>query len=166
MASARSNLTQARLRELLCYDPESGVFTNRVTRCGRAKAGDVAGTPGHCGYLVVTLDRVQHSCHRLAWLYIHGEHPEALIDHIDGNPANNQISNLRLASGRINSENRRGAYINSKTGLLGVSSHGHKYRASIGVAGEVRVLGYFRCPQEAHQAYIKAKRELHEGCTI
>ena len=94
---AKSNLTPERLRELLHYDPESGFFTwlPYVGKRGRINAGDRAGCEtGHKIY--IGIDGGIYRAHRLAWLYVHGEWPSLVIDHIDGNPHNNNIKNLSI----------------------------------------------------------------------
>ncbi len=68
-----TKLTQARLKELLHYDPETGVFTWRVRSCNRwPTPGRVAGTPDGKGYLMVVIDGQRYKCHRLAFLYMAG----------------------------------------------------------------------------------------------
>jgi hypothetical protein len=90
------------------------------------------------------------------------------VDHIDGNPSNNAWANLRLVDKHVNLQNQRKPHSNNMVGLLGVSVYkpNGKFKAQIMVDGRVRSLGYFLCPHEAHDAYLKAKRALHKGCTI
>jgi hypothetical protein len=97
-------LTQARLKELLRYDPETGVLTWRVKRW-RAKAGDVAGWRSGRN-IHICIEQKCYLAHRLAWLYVHGQFPERDIDHIDGDPLNNRIANLRECSQAENQQNR------------------------------------------------------------
>ena len=85
-----STLSAERLKELLHYDPDTGVFTRRVSR-GPARAGSVAGADTRDGYRKIHLDYKFYLMHRLAWLYTHGEFPTEFIDHIDGDRANNRI---------------------------------------------------------------------------
>ena len=87
-------LTAERLRQLLDYSPETGLFYWRVKR-GSVAAGTEAGTWHGNGYRKIHIDGVPHLAHRLAWLYVHGEHPTGEIDHRNGNPADNRISKLR-----------------------------------------------------------------------
>ena len=87
-------LTAERLRELLSYSPETGLFYWRVSK-GSVAAGTQAGNPGVRGYIVIRIDGVPHYAHRLAWLHVHGEHPTGEIDHRNNNRADNSISNLR-----------------------------------------------------------------------
>lgn len=161
------SITQARLKELLEYDPETGVFTNRVSRSSRAKAGATTSSSlSKQGYLRICIDWNPHLAHRLAWLYVYGSMPQGMIDHINGDRTDNRICNLREASAHLNQQNRRRANRRSKTGLLGVSVADNKFVASIHADGKTRRLGRFCSAEEAHAAYLAAKRQLHEGCTI
>lgn len=168
---AASNLSAQRARELLDYNSETGIFTWRVNvgRWGRIKAGSTTGSPDLNGHLRIQVDGRLYYAHRLAWLMQTGAWPEGDVDHIDGTPANNRWSNLRDVPHRINTENRRRAHRNKPSGLpMGVSidNRDGAFRADITVKGKARSLGRFADPQQAHQAYLKAKRELHAGCMI
>lgn len=159
-------LTQARLKELITYNPETGIMHWRVTR-GKAQAGDVAGNPSK-NRLQLTVDGIPTLVHRFIWLYVYGKWPDGVIDHIDGNGHNNRLSNLRDVPQAINTQNNRKARSNSKSGFLGVifDKRRGSYRAEITLDGKNKYLGRFSTPEEAHAAYLKAKRELHPGCTI
>lgn len=154
------------IRKLLQYDAETGVFTWLVQTSIRVKAGHVAGSLKSDGYLQIKVDRKNHLAHRLAWFYMHGNWPEGQIDHRDGNRANNRISNLRDVSNSVNQQNQLRARLDNKCGLLGVCASLSKWQAMISIDGKKRYLGTFDTPEQAHAAYIAAKRELHEGCTI
>lgn len=158
-------LTAERLRELLHYDPSTGVFTRRVA-AGRQPAGSVAGNSDGEGYLKLDIERRTYKAHRLAWLYVKGEWPINDIDHKDGNRVNNSIANLRDVTRQVNLQNRRRAQSNNKCGVLGVSFVAGRYMASIQSAGRFKYLGRFLTAEEAHAAYLDAKRRLHEGCTL
>lgn len=73
-------LDQARLKELLHYDPISGVWTWRVSNT-RVRAGDRAGTVVAQGYRKIKLDGKKYFEHRLAWLYVLGRWPAKGLDH-------------------------------------------------------------------------------------
>lgn len=163
--SRQSNLTQARLKELLKYDPETGEFTRRLGRRGYA-AGTRAGTAHPEGYIVITIDRVRYLAHRLAWFYIHGVWPPADTDHINGKRADNRIANLRCATRAENSQNVRCSRRGSELGVLGVSRNRDKFRACIRIAGVPTHLGTFPTIEEAEQAYLRAKAELHPFSTL
>ena len=165
--SKQDKITAAFLRELFHYDPETGVFTRLVTRQGQgARAGDVAGTLKPSGYLTIWICGANHMAHRLAWLYVHGKWPTHEIDHIDGNRANNAIANLRDVTRSVNHQNLRRARSDSAHGFLGVSPFFGKWKARITVNRVFQHLGVFDTPEEAHAAYLEAKRRLHVGCTI
>ena len=135
-------LTQERLKELLHYDPETGVFTWVKSR-KRTKAGDVAGYTCS-GYTRIQVDYVTYRAHRLAYLYIHGHMPDVKIDHKDRDPSNNRISNLRPATNSQNSLNAR-VRSNNTSGYKGVHRHGPtgKWLASIGIDQKRHHLGLF-----------------------
>lgn len=165
----KPNLTAARLREVLKYDPVTGLFVNLVTRSNSSKAGQVIGAlDNSTGYLKLGLDGKTYNLHRLAWLHVHGEWPEGQIDHINGIRSDNRFCNLRDVSQRVNLHNRRTPKPGSRSGLLGVYFHSHSglWHATIVSIGKKHSLGYFKDKHEAHAAYLVAKRRLHEGCTI
>lgn len=168
---ATANLTAQRARELLSYDPDSGIFTWNVDvgRWGRIKAGTTTGSPDANGHLRIQVDGTLYYAHRLAWLIETGNWPAGDVDHRDGVPANNHWGNLRDVPHRTNTENRRRAHRNKSSGLpMGVSidNRDGAFRADITVDGKARSLGRFTNPEQAHEAYLNAKRELHVGCTI
>ncbi|MBC9904796.1 HNH endonuclease [Achromobacter xylosoxidans] len=154
------------VNSLLEYDQETGVFTWRVYRGGKAKAGLQAGYLRANGYLQIKVQGQFFEAHRLAWLLSTGSWPRQHIDHLDGDPSNNRIRNLRDVSRQINAQNQRRPRDRSTSGLLGVSRHYGKWQARIGLGGRNHYLGTFTSPEEAHAAYLVAKRKLHEGCAI
>lgn len=161
----KTELTAARLRELLHYDPETGVFT-RLKNLSNSKAfkvGDVAGgLDKSTGYIKISVENRRYWAHRLAWLYVHGVWPSSGIDHRDENGLNNAISNLRPASKSENGQNVSAARSSSKSGLLGASPTADgRWTAAITVSGKMKNLGRFDSPEEAHAAYIDAKTKLH-----
>lgn len=99
-------LTQERLRALLDYNPDSGVFTWKTDRNNNAKQGSVAGcvSKGN-NYVSIYVDGKQYSGHRLAWLWVYGYFPKEL-DHINRNRSDNRICNLRSVSRQQNVLNR------------------------------------------------------------
>ena len=155
----RSVLTQERLMALLRYDPDTGTFTWLKTRGGK-RAGSVAGSIDRDGYTQIRIDNAHlYFSHRLAWLYMTGSWPAECIDHIDGCPANNKWSNLRLANKQQNSANQ-GLSSRNKIGLKGVyfdKSRG-KFAATIKVNKRSIGLGRFASAAEAHSAYVDAAR--------
>lgn len=153
--------TQERLREVLYYDQETGVFTWKVNIGQRARVGAVAGSLNSGGYLVIGVGGRQYKAHRLAWLYVHGVWPEAEIDHMDRNQTNNALSNLRPATHKQNCENR-GMRNDNSSGYTGVYWHEktQKWQAGIGHRGEFLYLGLFNTPEEASAAYESARNNM------
>ena len=155
-------LTQERLKELLDYDPETGVFVRKASR-GTAKAGSVAGCMYNTGYIMIRIDSKDYTAHRLAWLYVYGCWPTNQIDHINRVKDDNRLCNLREATQSENNWNV-GKYKNNKSGLTGVSWHNStkKWQAQISVNGKLIYLGLFDTPEEGHAAYLKAKAAHHK----
>jgi hypothetical protein len=160
-----SEITQKRLRELVDYDPSTGVFTRKI-RHWCAKKGQIAGCRTPDGRLCFRVDGKLYLAHRLAWLYVHGKLPVGVIDHINGDHSDNRIENLRDVPRVVNQQNLRKAMAGSQTKLLGASPHGSGFRAEIRVGGVKKYLGTYRTAEEAHRVYVDAKRKMHEGCTI
>lgn len=160
-------LTAGRLRELMSYDKETGELTWRVSR-GSIKSRSTVGWKNGNGYFRTSVDGRDYYVHRLVWLYVYGAWPTDQIDHANAIRDDNRISNLREATRSENLGNQRRAQSSNKTGLLGVSwrSANKKFCAHIDLNGERTTLGLFNTAEEAHQAYLKAKRELHSHCTI
>lgn len=162
--------TLDRLKQLLHYEPETGIFTWRVTRKGPVIAGRVAGSARKDGgRRFIGIDRRRYRASHLAWFYMHGCWPEKLIDHRNTNAADDSFKNLRAADHTLNAENKRQAQSNNRsTGMLGVSWHKEcrKFAAYISTRGKRTYLGLFETAEAASAAYVAAKRELHEGCTL
>ena len=156
----------ATVRELLDYDPAIGVFRWR-RKTGSKPAGSAAGTPHKGGYcLRIMIDRKCYRSHRLAWLYMTGAWPDFEVDHRNTDGTDNRWENLRPSTRAGNMQNQRRAHRNNKVGFLGVHQQGERFRARLRVAGKSASLGMFATAEEAHAAYVRAKRELHPGCTL
>ena len=154
-------LTQARLKEVLHYDPETGVF-KWVVLISNVKAGAVAGSKHNKGYLMISIDSKRYLSHRLAWFYIHGWWPTDQIDHINGVKDDNRLCNLREATPAENARNT-GIRATNTSGYKGVSLRKEikKYAARVRHNGRCFFLGYFDCPKEAHAAYCAAAEKLN-----
>ena len=165
---AKADLTAERLREFLHYDPETGVFIwmKRPGQHNNICIGTVAGNISCSGYIRIGIRGRVWQAHRLAWLYINGSWPKGVIDHINGNKADNRAANLRDVTHQSNLENLRSARRDNRIGLLGVSPHGSGFRAQIMLNGANHHIGTYPTPDLAHNAYIEAKRRLHVCSTI
>jgi hypothetical protein len=164
---AKPILTAEQVREHLNYDPETGIFTRKKATTGRyGRAGAVCGAFDRHGYLVITITSVRNAAHRLAWLYVHGEWPKQQIDHINHVKTDNRIANLRDVSGNVNQQNKIRSQRQNKLGLLGVHRFRGSFIAQITIGGTAKNLGSFGSPEDAHAAYVEAKRRHHEGCTL
>lgn len=163
---AKANLTAARLRELLHYDADAGVFTRLVQRGGLGRPGSRPNTLSNYGYPLIGVDGVLYLAHRLAWLYVRGEWPVGYLDHINGVKTDYRICNLRDATQHVNMQNLRKPTRLNRSGYLGVCRNHNRFRATIKIDGKQKFLGNFDSAEEAHAAYLEAKRKHHEGCTI
>lgn len=171
-----SGLTLARLRAVLDYDPNEGVFTwkrrpddTRWNRAWNAKfAGKIAGgkstlTHRTSSQWVIGVDNRKYLAHRLAWFHHYGAWPALSVDHLDTDSCNNRISNLREATDTQNKANC-GPRANNRSGFKGVTWHRQtgKWFARIAANGEHHYLGLFETAEEAHAAYEAAAR-VHFG---
>lgn len=164
-ASLRKLPSQDIVQEWLDYDPATGVFRwKKEPRKIGPVLGCVAGTTNKLGYVLIGIPGFkQIQAHRLAWIYVHGlTIGGAEIDHKDGDPSNNAIDNLRLATSSEQKRNKR-VQANNRCGLKGAYYHacrpGKKWRSQIKVADRLIFLGYFNTAEEAHAAYGKAAVE-------
>lgn len=151
-------LTQHRLKELLHYDPDTGLFTRRRGGGGKP-AGSKVGTISK-GYIFIAIDGRKHTAGRLAWLYMIGEWPKTLIDHRNTNKSDNRWENLREATKSENGFNR-GLSKRNTTGYKGVFRKRLNFESRIMINGICIRLGTFVTPEEASAAYEKAAREYH-----
>lgn len=150
----------SRLKELLEYDPNSGIFTWKISR-GSAKAGS-SPRPNGEGYLKVKIDGKHYQCHNLAWLISTGSWPEDLIDHKDCDTTNNRLCNLRPATRKGNADNASKRKDN-KSGVKGVSwkaTHS-KWVAQCSHLGRVHYLGLFEKLEDAAKVVAAFRDENH-----
>lgn len=155
-------LTQEKLKRLLSYDPETGVFVRLVSLNSKTRVGDIAGSiHKYKGYQIVTVDGAKYFGHRLAWLYMMGEWPQE-IDHINQVKHDNRFINLRLATRSENSLYRP-LRKDSSSGVKGVSWHSRvkKWTAQITYKGKNRHLGYFDTKEDAKEFVDLARDMLH-----
>ena len=122
------------------------------------------GTPGYKGYVQVEIDGKKDRVHRVIWSHVNGSIPKGMvIDHINGNKADNRIANLRLVTCSQNSQNRHGPQANSKSKVKGVSfiPRLNKFEASIQVNGKKTSLGFHVTADDAAAAYGIAAGTMH-----
>ena len=148
-------LTAERARELLDYNPLTGVFRWRVTSVNR-QIGDIAGSVNIEGYREIGADNRLFRANRLAWLYVRGEWPSGRLDHENRDRDDNRFANLREATAAQNAANRKALRADMPKGVF---KKKNRYVAGIKIAGKRKHLGSFKSPEEAHAAYCVAANE-------
>jgi hypothetical protein len=154
------NIVYKRMKEMLSYDFETGIFTWLVDGKRRAKykAGDIAGTRYQDGYTTIAFMGMSFQAARLAWLYVHEEFPKGEIDHIDRDKNNNSIFNLRDVSRWVNMQNRC-LSDDTRSGVTGVNMDRHdRWSASISVNGVYHYLGCHKSLLAAAKARYRAEK--------
>ena len=164
-------LTQEEVKELLDYNPDTGVFVwkprDNVRKTWNTRyAGTIAGSYDYEGYWRMAIHNRTQKAHRIAWLYVYGEFPSDQIDHINGVKHDNRIENLRVVSSKINHENKKKGKSNNKySNLLGVTfcKKVKKWKAQITYDKKCHFIGFYDDPEDAHRAYLQAKIKHHIG---
>lgn len=149
-------LSQAEVKGRFHYYPETGIFTENTT-------GERAGRPGRGGYLEVRVGGRNVGLHRLAFMWMLGHWPAALVDHVNGDILDNRWGNLRPATATQNAQNRRVSdAVVKKGGYKGVSVDGNgRYRVWITVDGiRYKIPGSFDSASQAHRAYLDASARM------
>jgi len=158
------NLTQERLKELLDYDQDTGIFRWRVNRGG--KAGDIAGSIRTNRYRRIMVDGKLYQSSRLVWLFMEGYFPEHECDHENRIKDDDRWDNIRHVSSQCNNRNR-GRSKNNTSGVTGISWHKtcEKWHAQIEINYKHKHLGYFKEFKDAITARWDAEVE-HDwpGC--
>jgi len=147
-----------RLREVLNYNPDTGIFTWKVKLYSRTIVGSVAGTLHPFGYVYIKVEKKKYRAHRLAWFYMYGEMPPEQIDHINRVRNDNRIVNLRLASPHQNMQNA-GSFKHNTSGTKGVGWYKRVglWRATIQHNRKHIHIGYYKRVEDA-----KLAREIAE----
>lgn len=158
-------ITARRLREVLHYDPVTGVFTwlkrkeatDAIRGWNTRRVGNAAGYCGFQSYWYIGIDGKNYRAHRLAFLYMKGRWPMPEADHKDMDRSNNRWLNIREATKSQNALNRR-MKPNNSSGLKGVcwDKQTRKWRAQLRVNGVYINIGRFDTKEEAHAAYCEA----------
>lgn len=157
-------ITQNELKEILHYDPETGIFTRLVASSNnKMKAGQVAGGVSDKGYIRIRIRGKRYLAHRLAWLYVYGTFPTDGTDHVNGVRDDNRLCNLRPATKSQNGMNQ-GKQRSNTSGFKGVywSSQHQKWRAQCVANGKKYYLGLFDAAEDASAAY-QAFAVKHHG---
>ncbi len=163
----RDDLSPDFVRSILNYNPETGILTwnqrDDVESAWNAKyANKEAGGPHNAGYIRVRINGISYLAHRLIWLIVEGCWPSANLDHINGNRTDNRILNLREASCSQNNANRAHRNLTGYKGVTKWEYDGYVYyNARITKNRKCQSLGYFKTPEEAHEAYINAALDIH-----
>lgn len=144
----------SQIKEWLSYNSDTGIFTWLHPPNRRIKQGSVAGSPLKHGHIKIRLQGNQYLAHRLAWIFTHGDWPKDQIDHINRNPSDNRISNLRESNQAENTQNREadGVTFEKRSG---------NWIAKIMLRGKAKYLGAYKTRDEAIAAYLKEKHLLH-----
>jgi hypothetical protein len=155
-------ITQKELKEMLHYNLETGIFTWANKRASWINIGDVAGHLTVTGYITIRVIYKSYLAHRLAWLYVHGEWPENLIDHINNNRSDNRICNLRKATKTENNRNTlRG--LKNKSGVKSVfwKENAKKWQVQMKINGIQKHFGYFKDIEFAELVAQEIRSKYH-----
>lgn len=159
--NAMQDLTQTRLKELMHYDPNTGVFTWRVApRRSRLKKGDAAGSYDAKGARQIKIDGQTYRAHRLAWLYVHGIWPAVLLDHVNGKPGDNRLRNLREATYSQNAMNQA-AQKDGTSGAKNVYHQAGKWVVRMRAQGHDLYFGRYDDLELAELVAVEARDKYH-----
>lgn len=145
---------------VLRYEPHTGKLFWKIHRPGPQRSDREAGNRDRLGYIGITFKYRVYMAHRIVWLLVHGEWPPHMIDHINGDPSDNRISNLRPAT-YIQNRANAGPAAKSLTGIKGVRRQKNRFRVTIHLDGKDKNLGSFTDISEAAAAYERAAEQIH-----
>lgn len=155
------SLSQNELKEIIDYEPETGIFRWKYRKTLPVKAGTIAGSSSTKGYLRIKINDTTYLAHRLAWLYVYGIWPIGDIDHINRDQKDNRISNLRDVNRTVNNLNRGNLPTNS-TGYRCVFFNKQRgnFIARLMLDKKAVHLGSFKTPEEASKVVQKALLDM------
>ena len=156
-----NKIKHERLLEVLDYNPKTGVFIWKEQTGRRVRVGDTAGSVKKEGYIMTRVEGYRTYAHIFAWFYVHGEWPEQMIDHINGDGLDNRIDNLRQAIYSQNNVNSR-MRSNNKSGIKGVhfDKDRNKWSAVVRSYGKV-VRKRFDTLEEAAEYVATLRDQMH-----
>ena len=146
-------LALQRICELLRYDGETGILYCKINRGGHVQIDKIAGHLHlNSGYSKVKIDGVTYRSHRVIYALAYSKKSFGFLDHINGERSDNRLLNLREVSSAVNAQNNkvRGTYLDRG-----------RWRSKIETNAKVTYLGNFDTEEEAHQAYLAAKKIYH-----
>jgi hypothetical protein len=148
-------ITQKKLKQIVHYDEQTGIFT-------RLKNNKQTGSLTKRGYLHIGINNKRYYAHRLAWLYVYGNFPKHMIDHINGNPLDNKISNLRDVQ-QVNNMMNYKLPVTNTSGVKGVTWHkvNKKWRVRFKVNKKDVDFGLFDDFELASLVAVEARTKYH-----
>lgn len=157
-------LTAKRLREVLWYSPEIGIFLWRAPTSNRVKVGKMAGRLSKKdGYIRISLEGKSYLAHRLAFLYMTGDWPSGEVDHRYWRPDDNRWKHIRDVTHSLNQAHKKTANRTSKSGVLCIhwDSVNQKWRLQTRIEKKV-VGGRFSRLSDAKAAYRAICKERNK----
>lgn len=150
-------LTQERLKKVLDYDPETGLFKRKKRKTHSKGCGGV----NTYGTITIYVEGGQYFAHRLAFLYMEGYFPEDDVIHINGEKTDNRWCNLKTVAHSCAVVFHGRKYTN-KSGVTGVNKHKcGKWAARIIHKDKANFLGLFTEFKDAVKARYEAEQQLN-----
>jgi len=156
-------ITQARLKELFRYDPETGHFIRRI-KVSNQHPGTIAGGTNNSGYVMLRIDGQRCMAHRAAWLYMTGEWPSNEIDHINRDGFDNRFVNLRDVPHSVNTLNRsKGKGVAAVPHVYWDGRKGGRWWGAFQVKGKTYYTGSSRDKATAQQMLEEKVSKIYSG---